>query len=614
MHNSRSMSWLGPALFAALAVSLTSSAGGGQISFVPQKAPVLDLPLTRSLYDAEQRALTDGVETSVLQAEFALQGLHLNDAGLMHVEIVGPPGSPAVSEDFVESFGGTNRTRWRHRGSLLLPISEMSNIARALPDGYLLLPPDISQSTEVQGEGPAVTNSFSYYYNGAGGDGMKIAIIDGGFSGLTAARNNGDGPPTYVGVKYDDDPFESGGTHGTGCTEAAFDHCPQASWRLYRHIDLTTFADAVENAVDNDVDIISASISWFNLGWNDNSGDACASANHASDNGILFLTASGNYAERHWQGDFNPGYGSEDWHDWTPGDEDNSIIISSGDELRSFLQWNGSPDDPDYDLYLFDGAGNELASGTEVLTYDKISWTNNTGSDKTVYLAVYRASGGVTDFELFASLGRSMQHSVAWSSTTSPSNATGDNVVSVGAVHWEDYDSPNGTGGIVASYSSQGPSNDGMLLPDICGPTSTTGFTYPGGFGGTSCATPNIAGALCAFWSADRLLGTHAPYWLISKQAALWRDWGAAGNDNIYGHGGGILIDYVPNTLWVARDYGNFFDYRSFPFYRVQSAHNAATEGGRLLIFPGGDYPEGVTLTKALTVETVEYPAVLGDE
>ena len=70
------------------------------------------------------------------------------------------------------------------------------------------------------------------------------------------------------------------------------------------------------------------------------------------------------------------------------------------------------------------------------------------------------------------------------------------------------------------SYSSQGPSNGGMTVPDLTGPTNTTGFTYST-FTGTSCATPNVAGAACAFWSARPTYSNTAIRWLLYEQAEL---------------------------------------------------------------------------------------------
>jgi hypothetical protein len=205
------------------------------------------------------------------------------------------------------------------------------------------------------------------------------------------------------------------------------------------------------------------------------------------------------------------------------------------------------------------------------------------------------------------------EHYMPQGSTTSPSNSTDSRVISVGAVDWEDFDSPSGTGNIIQSYSSQGPSNNGMTLPDICGPTNTTGYTYPGGFGGTSCATPNVAGAATCFLSSDPSCSEYALWWILAKHAQYWRDWGTPGIDQVYGNGGAYYLDFVDNTLYVAREYGNTADSRTAPFYTIQGAHEWAIQGTRLLIFGGGDYPEPALLEKEITIETIVNPAVLGE-
>ena len=278
------------------------------------------------------------------------------------------------------------------------------------------------------------------------------------------------------------------------------------------------------------------------------------------------------------------------------------------------MQWDTSGGTYDYDLYLLDSGLNEIASSTNPGNYfEVILWTNDTGADQTVHIAVYLFAGGITEFEIFTRDCEWQEHQMAWSSTTSPSNSTHPNVISVGAVAWNNFTAPGGTSGIVMDYSSRGPSNSGMSLPDICGPTNTTGFTYPNGMGGTSCATPNCAGAACALWSADILLHPNGVRWLIHEQAALWRDWGQAGPDHVYGVGGMVLYDYAPGTLWVARAYGNTANQRAYPLYTLQGANDWVESGGRLLLFPGGHYPESAILDQSATVETTEYPAILGE-
>ena len=143
---------------------------------------------------------------------------------------------------------------------------------------------------EVAGEGPAAINSVSYRDAGRNGTGLTIAVIDHGFIGLTAAKNNGDAPGTYTAIDYvdGDSTIEEETDHGTGCVEDAFDHCPGATWRLYRIGSASDLGAAVNNCIANGVDMISLSIVWFNMGWADNSGNICSAANNASSHGMLF--------------------------------------------------------------------------------------------------------------------------------------------------------------------------------------------------------------------------------------------------------------------------------------------------------------------------------------
>ena len=50
---------------------------------------------------------------------------------------------------------------------------------------------------------------------------------------------------------------------------------PGATWRLYKTNSLADLGTAVDNCIANGVDVITHSISRYNTGWDDNSGDAC---------------------------------------------------------------------------------------------------------------------------------------------------------------------------------------------------------------------------------------------------------------------------------------------------------------------------------------------------
>jgi hypothetical protein len=54
----------------------------------------------------------------------------------------------------------------------------------------------------------------------------------------------------------------------------------------------------------------------------------------------------------------------------------------------------------------------------------------------------------------------------------------------------------------IAPYSSQGPTNDGRVKPDISAVACVNSASYaPGCFNGTSASTPVVAGAVALAWA-----------------------------------------------------------------------------------------------------------------
>lgn len=607
-----------------LTLSYPAVAFAQQVLGAPRPDAPANLSLEAALYEANMLASTGALSTQALQETLTRQGMTVTADGRVHVEIVGPVGGPAVAEQQITRFEGTLDNVWRHRADAWVPALQLINLARSLPAGYFMLRAAVPSLDAVAGEGPGAIGSDSYRDGGADGTGIVIALIDSDYLGFADAQANGDAPAEdhLTRINYTAHPFEYFSTHGTGCVETIYDHAPGATYRLYCVDSVTDLGVAVDDALSYSADIFSHSMSWYNQGWADDSGDACAAANAAAEGRALLFTSAGNRALEHWQGAYHSGDGDL-WHEWSSGDELLQITVAPQGYAVVYLSWDTTFGAKDFDLYLYDSSGSYAlawSTNTGNETFEWTSWFNESLNETVqiniVVIAKYNPYPPQEshEIEVFGSLGWATwdEYDIPASSTTCPSNSTNPNVISVGAVDWSNHTSDNGTDGIIMNYSSHGPSNSMMIIPDLCGPTNTTGFTYPNGFGGTSCATPNNAGAAAAFWSADRWLIASAIRWLMFEKAANWKDWGFPGHDTIYGWGGSHLVSYRPHTLWIARDYGNTGNNRSEPFYTVQAAHDAAVAGGSLRIFLGGDYPEPVLLNKQVHVETVLHPSTLG--
>lgn len=621
---------LGSAIAAATLCLPAASSPGQDLKGAPPVAGP-SVPHISSTLLAVARAVPAARRNALAQSDvksFAARGMTARPDGKVFVEIIGPPDGVLTNDldvPALEALGveigrvNTNANRAAqpanaplnalpHRAEAWLPIGQAERVAGMLPDGYFVDAVLPLCEDAVAGEGPDVTNSDTYRDAGHNGAGLTIALIDGSFTGLSAAQGSGDAPASYTAINYTPNAFESGGTHGTGCVEAAFDHCPGAAWRIYKIDSVTDLPVVVNNCIANGVDVISCSISYYNKGWADDTGDACAAANNASSHGILYFTSAGNRADSHYQGNFTDSDG-DGWHEFSPGDETINVTIDAGVDGNHYLSWSNP--NSDFDFYLYDSSGSIAASSVNAGNgvFENFYYSNG-GASGTYRLAVYYRGGSTSStLEIFSHNSATWnEHIVAENSTTSPSNASGSGVLSVGAVAQSLYGQPNGSA-VIKGYSSRGPSNSGMTLPDICGPTDTHEFTYPT-FGGTSCATPNAAGATCAFWSADTALNSNGIGWLIREQAGLWRDWGASGYDNIYGRGGVRLADYAYGTQWVARNYPGTVDDGTVPFQTIAAAHSHAPNYGRLFVFGQnyGTFPEAAllgTTGKYLTVEVV---------
>ena len=110
--------------------------------------------------------------------------------------------------------------------------------------------------------------------------------------------------------------------------------------------------------------------------------------------------------------------------------------------------------------------------------------------------------------------------------------------MSVGAVHWDEYNR-----GVVADYSSRGPTTDGRFKPDLVAPSGVSTVSYGEseffyGYTGTSAAAPHVAGAAALIKSANPSY-SRTQLWDALIEATV--DIGDWGRDNDSGYGKLVL-------------------------------------------------------------------------
>ena len=391
---------------------------------------------------------------------------------------------------------------------------------------------------DIISEGVGLTGASAYQSAGFEGQDVKVAIIDLGFAGLSAAISNGELPSSVI--KLDctgtdcaptDFPSEDE-VHGTAVSEIVHEMAPGAQLYLIKVDDRLDLKNAKDYCIANGIKVINHSVGWFNANFYDGTcyfDNSVCMANHAYQNGILWVNSAGNAAQNHFEAIFIDTDGDQ-LHNVTSSDNFISFNAEEGDLFVAHLTWDAWPaTDQDYDFLLYDSSMAKVASSE--------NWQNGTQqptesighviqSSGVYYLAVkkYKAASN-HKFEIFTFY-HDLNPYVASSSLLSPADAAG--AMAVAAIHWANW-----LTGPQESFSSQGPTTDGRMKPEVSGPDNNASYTY-GAFPGTSAASPHVAGAAALILSSDPTLGV-SQLWEIITSSAI--DMGATGQDPIYGYG-----------------------------------------------------------------------------
>ena len=353
----------------------------------------------------------------------------------------------------------------------------------------------------------------------SGGDGVVIAVLDLGFGqNLATQQARGELPPAgrletlsfdAAGGLAGSNAYGNRTNHGELVAQTVFDYAPQARYLLVNYHTESDFLAAVDTLIARRVDIVVHSNSFIE-GPFDGTSPSARAVNRAAAAGILWFNSAGNYAQLSWGGEWDDADGDGDL-DWPNGDGW-TFPRAAGLPITFALSWTSPPGGPatDIDLVLerqdASGAWIPVMGSSDRQSAGAPPSERITGysppADGTFRLRAVLQSGPppVGPLTLFSrEIGLGDIGGTAVSSLPTPGDAAG--AVSVGAVNWR--------GDGFKAYSSQGPTDDGRVKPDVVAPTDTR-LMGPNGLrsvGGTSIAAPNAAGAAAVLLAAERRAG-----------------------------------------------------------------------------------------------------------
>lgn len=388
--------------------------------------------------------------------------------------------------------------------------AELGFVSKITPPSY-----GYPRAGSVTTEGDAIMGSdLARATFGVDGAGIKVGVISDGISSLAASQLTGDLPG---GIAVGDPGF---GDEGTAILEIVHDVAPGADLAFHNGTSTLSFIDAIDFFRNINADVIIDDIGFLSEPFFQDGSVAQAAADAVSD-GIVFISAAGNDADRHYQAlymDTDPGDTEDDLHDFGFAAGEGSEIgmtveLPPGATSIVVLQWTnpfGESSD-DYDLFLVDSITFDVIdASTDVQDGDddpiEIAGVTNTGGTTGFFdIVINKFSGEDQTVEIFFNLsGFPTEFNVPEDSVYGHPAAPG--VIASGATFEGEID----------FFSSQGPSsvffNPTVTVsslpseraasvieirdtPTIAAPnrvsTTVPGFTS---FAGTSAAAPHAAG------------------------------------------------------------------------------------------------------------------------
>jgi len=497
----------------------------------------------------------------------------------------------------VQALGGRTELTYEAQLQAFVPVEALEELAKMSEVIFIRLPvrPKRTHSDEplmltAQGSGSVVSEGVSvigaddWQQAGVRGEGVKIGISDSGFRGY-AAQLGRELPARDKVVtrsfRSDRDLecrncSEGQALHGLAVAEVVHDVAPAASLYLTNWESDVEARRSLDWLIEQKVNVINASWAFYSGCFRAGGGIFEPQIAKVRQNGILLTAAAGNEGDVHYEASFQD-TNSNNRHEFASGDEVFNLDFRlfeaqvQGQRVAAIfvlflLSWDADCTNAtdDYNIFLFPNSDPSFRQNSDWLFRPGVPIKIAGGfffiqdpsfigkTDKWSVLIEKRRPNApsarldVVVVACFDCIGGDFNYLTPTGSVNIEEPSISPNAMTVGAAHQSPTRCPRSLcpDGRLLVYSSQGPTKDGRIKPDIAAPTHVSTATFGrftghsqgqnAGFGGTSAAAPHVAGAAALVQQAFPDFTPEKIQQFLESRA---EDSGEPGKDNRYGAG-----------------------------------------------------------------------------